>query len=235
MELMDCIRAVSERTQHMKQAAAELGASMQRRHDLASCETITKKELEAIINKLWAESSHLLKSFDEKKVMGDALKVAWMKKSDSIMNTLMGFQDSGKLYYLELLLDLTDKGRSFDAGLAYSDVQLAIDSSKAAQIKARQPEVSFVTLQHLRDQVQDSGISEQQRCENILDYVRMGFIAFPKNATAAPVGDGAVPGGAGMAVAAPRRNDRRRMSDIPVWERHPWLPVSDCQLNVLYF
>jgi hypothetical protein len=116
---MDSIRAVSERMQLMKQAAAVLGANMQQRHSLESNETITKAEFGAIITKEFKESSHLMKSLAEKKVQQEALLDAWShRRSESMISSLM-FPDSGKLYFLELLLNLTDKGRSFDPRLVY--------------------------------------------------------------------------------------------------------------------
>jgi hypothetical protein len=118
-ELMDSIRAVSERMQLMKQAAAVLGANMQQRHSLESSETITKAEVDAIINKEFKESSHLMKSLAEKKLQQEAVLDAWSnRKSESMISALM-FPDSGKLYFIELLLNLTDKGRSFDPRLMY--------------------------------------------------------------------------------------------------------------------
>jgi hypothetical protein len=217
---MDSIRAVSERMQLMKQAAAFLGASMQRRHDLASSDTITSIELQAIIEKIWSESNYFIKSLDDKRAN---LEASWIKKSKDLLSSLM-FQESSR-YFLELLLDLTEKGRSFDPRLVYSDLTLSIDPVKEAHIKAKRPEVFSVTLQHLRDEFQDATVPESTRNDMMLDFVKLTLVATQQKSAVNPADAGAAPVPAGVANPGPRRNDRKRKSDLPSWEREPWLPV----------
>lgn len=217
---MDSIRAVSERMQLMKQAAAFLGSSVQRRHELASSDTITSIELQAIIEKVWSESSHLIKSLDDKKVN---LEAAWIKKSKDLLSSLM-FQDSSR-YFLEVLLDLTEKGRSFDPRLVYTDLTLSIDPVKEAQIKAKRPEVMAVTLQHLRDEFQDATMPESTRNDMMLDFVKLTLVATQRSSAGNAVDPRAVLIPAGVSNPGPRRNDRKRKIDLPTWEKEPWLPV----------
>lgn len=216
---MDSIRAVSERMQLMKQAAAFLGSSVQRRHELASSDTITSIELQAIIEKVWSESSHLIKSLDDKKVN---LEAAWIKKSKDLLSSLM-FQDSSR-YFLEVLLDLTEKGRSFDPRLVYTDLTLSIDPVKEAQIKAKRPEVMAVTLQHLRDEFQDATMPESTRNDMMLDFVKLTLVATQRSSAGNAVDPRAALIPAGVSNPGPRRNDRKRKIDLPTWEKEPWLP-----------
>ena len=222
---MDSIRAVSERLQLMKQAAAVLGASMQRRHDLASSETITKTELMNIVGKIWAESDQLLKSLAEKRINPEA---QWINKLDSILSALM-FQENGKLFYVELLLALTEKGRSFDPRLVYADITLAIDRGKEAELKAKlQPPVAAVTLQHVRDQMQDSSMADNLRNQLMLDSVHLALITAQRSAAAASADVGGAAGGGGGVVVNPAPRRGKRKSDMPTWHKEPWLPVRYC-------
>jgi hypothetical protein len=222
---MESIRAVSERMQLMQQAAAVLGASMQRLHGLGSSESITKKELNDIIDKAWSENSQLLKSLDEKKVNPEA---QWITKSDTILSSLL-FPENGRLYFLELLLKLTETGRFFNHQLVYVDVTLEIDRVKEAQIKEKQPHVSVVTLQHLRDEPLDSSMPDHTRNQLMLDYVNLTLVTTQRAAPGASASETAVSGTADASIPAPRRNTRRK-SDLPTWERNPWLPVRFCLL-----
>lgn len=223
---MDSIRAVSERMQLMKQAAAVLGASMQKRHGLESSETITKSEVGDIITKEFTEGSHLMKSLVDKKAQHDALIEAWTnRKAESITSSLM-FPEGGKLYFIELLLNLTDKGRSFDPRSTYADLKLVIDRAREAQIKAKHADVATVTLQHLRDEIQDASLTEGVRSDIMLSHINLSLFSTPHIAAAAAAASGAS-AGVGVTSAAVRRNDRRRVSDMPTWERNPWLPVRD--------
>lgn len=217
---MDSIRAVSERMQLMKQAATFLGASMQRRHDLASSDTVTSIELQSIIEKVWSESGHLIKSLDDKRVN---LEASWINKSKDLLSSLM-FQESSR-YFLEVLLDLTEKGRSFDPRLVYVDLSLTFDPVKEAQIKAKRPDVTTVTLQHLRDEFQDSTMPESTRNDMMLDFVKLTLVATQRNSSANPVDVSVAQVPVGVANPGPRRNDRKRKNDLPTWEREPWLPV----------
>ena len=222
---MDSIRAVSERLQLMKQAAAVLGASMQRRHDLASSETITKTELMNIVGKIWAESDQLLKSLAEKRINPEA---QWINKLDSILSALM-FQENGKLFYVELLLALTEKGRSFDPRLVYADITLAIDRGKEAELKAKlQPPVAAVTLQHVRDQMQDSSMADNLRNQLMLDSVHLALITAQRSAAAACADVGGAAGGGGGVVVNPAPRRGKRKSDMPTWHKEPWLQVRYC-------
>jgi hypothetical protein len=129
----------------------------------------------------------------------------------------------GSRYFLEVLLDLTEKGRSFDQRMVYTDLTLSIDAVKEAQIKARRPDVVVVTLQHLRDEFQDSQHPESTRFDMMLDFVKLTLVA-TQQSSAAPAfaaGDGA----AAAARPGPRRNDRKRRIDQPTWESQLWLPV----------
>jgi hypothetical protein len=212
---MDSIRAVSERMQLMKQAAAVLGASMQQRHDLASSETITKTELMNIVSKIWTESEQLLKSLAERKVNPEA---QWITKLDSILSSLM-FQENGKLFFVELLLALTEKGRSFDPRLVYADVTLAIASAKEAELKAKlQLHASAVTLQHVRDQLQDSSMAENLRNQLMLDSVTLSPVTAQRSAAAAPAaaGGGAAAnrGVANPPPPAPKRQEKDGHADV---------------------
>ena len=134
-------------------------------------------------------------------------------------------------YFIELLLNLTDKGRSFDPRLTYADLKLVIDHAREAQIKAKHTDVATVTLQHLRDEIQvDASLTEGVRSDIMLSHINLSLYSAPQIAAAAAAASGAGGAGgagAGVASAAVRRNDRRRVSDMPTWERNPWLPVRD--------
>ena len=129
-------------------------------------------------------------------------------------------------YFIELLLNLTDKGRSFDPRLTYADLKLVIDHAREAQIKAKHADVAAVTLQHLRDEIHDTSLTEGVRSDIMLSHINLSLFSTPHIAAAAAAASGAS-AGAGVTSAAVRRNDRRRVSDMPTWERNPWLPVSD--------
>lgn len=217
---MDCIRAVSERMKLMTQAAAVLGASMQERHNLTSSDTISAVELQGIIEKVWCESSQFIKSLDDKKAN---LEAPWIKKSKDLLNSLM-YQE-GSRYFLEVLLDLTEKGRSFDQRMVYTDLTLSIDAVKEAQIKARRPDVLVVTLQHLRDEFQDSSMPESTRFDMMLDFVKLTLVSTQQSSAAPAFAAGEASGAAAVALPGPRRNDRKRKNDQPSWESQLWLPV----------
>ena len=130
-------------------------------------------------------------------------------------------------YFIELLLNLTDKGRSFDPRLTYADLKLVIDHAREAQIKAKHADVAAVTLQHLRDEIPDTSLTEGVRSDIMLSHINLSLFSAPQIAAAAAAAPAAAAAGAGVASAAVRRNDRRRVSDMPTWERNPWLPVRD--------
>jgi hypothetical protein len=108
----------------------------------------------------------------------------------------------------------------------YADIKLVIDKTREAQIKEKYPDISFVTLQDLRDEIHDANMTDSVRSDIILSYVHMSLFASPRMAAGASAADAAAIGSASVSNPAPRRADRRvRVSDMPTWERNPWLPV----------
>jgi hypothetical protein len=118
----------------------------------------------------------------------------------------------------------------------YADIKLVIDKTREAQIKERNPDVSIVTLQDLRNEIHDPTMTDGVRSDIILGYLNMSLFAAPRTAASASAADAAANGCASVSNAAPRRADRRvRVSDMPTWERNPWLPVRplSCSCCVL--